>query len=146
MASLIGHTIGNYRVTRLLGEGGMGVVYQAEHPVIGRKVAIKLLHTWMARDQEGCRFFNERRLSHHRSRDIVEILTSAIPRRTLFSGVLSVRRLTRLGPRSAAARSGSHRRSDLHARPAHGKGISQAHLNPQKHQLLTTEAGRYHHF
>ena len=49
-ASLVNHTIGNYRVTSQLGEGGMGVVYLAQHPVIGRKVAIKLLHAVLARD------------------------------------------------------------------------------------------------
>ena len=43
--SLVGQTIGNYKVVEQIGEGGMGVVYMAEHPVIGRKVAIKLLHT-----------------------------------------------------------------------------------------------------
>ena len=48
--SLVGHTIGNYKVVQQIGEGGMGVVYLAEHPVIGRKVAIKLLHATCARD------------------------------------------------------------------------------------------------
>jgi len=41
---LIGETIGNYRITRLLGEGGMGAVYLGENPKIESKVAIKLLH------------------------------------------------------------------------------------------------------
>ncbi len=39
---LIGHAVGSYRVVRLLGKGGMGSVYMAEHPAIGSKVAIKL--------------------------------------------------------------------------------------------------------
>src|SRR6266581_3092821 len=38
---LIGHPVGSYRVVRLLGKGGMGSVYMAEHPAIGSKVAIK---------------------------------------------------------------------------------------------------------
>ena len=75
-ASLINHTIGNYRVTSLLGEGGMGVVYLAQHPVFGRKVAIKLLHAVLARDQDiVARFFNEARAIHMVAHEnIVEIL------------------------------------------------------------------------
>jgi len=40
---VIGETVNNYRVTELLGEGGMGAVYLAEHPFMGRKAAIKVL-------------------------------------------------------------------------------------------------------
>ena len=40
---LVGQTIGSYRVTGLLGAGGVGSVYLGEHPVIGSKVAIKVL-------------------------------------------------------------------------------------------------------
>ncbi|HVT10561.1 MAG TPA: serine/threonine-protein kinase [Polyangia bacterium] len=74
--SLVNQTIGNYRVLRLLGEGGMGVVYLAQHPVIGRKVAIKLLHAALARDPDiVSRFFNEARAIHMIAHEnIVEIL------------------------------------------------------------------------
>ena len=41
--SLIGLPIGNYVLKSLLGVGGMGAVYLAEHPAIGRQVAIKVL-------------------------------------------------------------------------------------------------------
>ncbi len=37
-------TIGKYQVVRELGRGGMGVVYEAQDPLIGRSVAIKSLH------------------------------------------------------------------------------------------------------
>ncbi len=75
-ASLVNQTIGNYRVVSLLGEGGMGVVYLAQHPVIGRKVAIKLLHAALARDPDiVSRFFNEARAIHMIAQEnIVEIL------------------------------------------------------------------------
>jgi serine/threonine-protein kinase len=48
----VGQTIGNYRITTKLGEGGMGVVYLAEHPVIGKKVAMKAIHPELSRNAE----------------------------------------------------------------------------------------------
>src|SRR5579859_7038525 len=38
-------TIGPYRLTRLLGEGAFGRVYEAYQPFLDRKVAIKVLRT-----------------------------------------------------------------------------------------------------
>ena len=59
---MIGEMLGSYKVVSKLGEGGMGVVYVAEHPMIGRRVAIKLLLPELSRDQEiVARFFNEAR-------------------------------------------------------------------------------------
>ena len=40
----IGQQVGNYVVTRKMGEGGMGAVYLAKHPRIEREVAIKVLN------------------------------------------------------------------------------------------------------
>jgi serine/threonine-protein kinase len=43
MAALDGTLIGRYKVVRLLGKGGVSSVYLAEHPVIGTRVAIKVI-------------------------------------------------------------------------------------------------------
>jgi serine/threonine-protein kinase len=40
---LVGKRIGDFIVKRRIGAGGMGIVYEGEHPIIGRKVAIKIL-------------------------------------------------------------------------------------------------------
>src|SRR3954470_6651836 len=48
----VGQTIGNYRITARLGEGGMGIVYLAEHPVIGKKGALKAIHPELSRNAE----------------------------------------------------------------------------------------------
>ena len=62
---LLGATVGSFRIQRLLGLGGMGSVYLAEHPVIGNRVAIKFLHDSLAQDPDTVwRFYQEARAAH----------------------------------------------------------------------------------
>jgi serine/threonine-protein kinase len=43
-AELYGEMAGEYRIVRKLGTGGFGSVFEAEHPVLKRKAAVKVLH------------------------------------------------------------------------------------------------------
>ncbi len=75
--SLIGKNIGNYRVVAKIGEGGMGAVYLGEHPLIGKRVAIKVLHEDLATKEDiVSRFFIEAKavndIGHPNIVDIVD--------------------------------------------------------------------------
>ena len=66
---MIGQQIGRYRIVGSVGVGGMGEVYRAEDPRLGREVAIKILPPILADDPEAfTRFKREARaiaaLSH----------------------------------------------------------------------------------
>jgi predicted Ser/Thr protein kinase len=60
----IGSTIGRYRIEAVIGRGGMGVVYRAEEPELGRHVAIKVIAPDFADDEAfRKRFKRESRLA-----------------------------------------------------------------------------------
>lgn len=48
-----GHTFGHYRIESVLGEGGMGIVYEATDLKSGRSVALKVVNPDRARDVDG---------------------------------------------------------------------------------------------
>ena len=52
-AALVGSILsGRYLIERLIGEGGMGAVYQAEHTHMRKRLAVKVLHPEMSRMSE----------------------------------------------------------------------------------------------
>ena len=60
---MINTTIGKYKLTRLIGEGGMASVYEAEHEMLGTKVAVKVLNPILsANAQIRERFKNEAKM------------------------------------------------------------------------------------
>jgi serine/threonine protein kinase len=141
--------IGNYRVVQQLGEGAMGEVWLAEHPIMGRKVAIKLLHPLLSADPEvATRFFNEARainlIAHE---NIVEILDFG---QTTGGQPYFIMELLEGEPLSAPIARGPMDAAqvvlvaDQMCRAlgaAHAKGIVHRDLKPENVQLVTKADG-----
>ena len=58
-----GQTFGDYRILRLLGQGGMGEVYECEHVPSSRRVALKVMSHTLASEDDRKRFLREGRLA-----------------------------------------------------------------------------------
>ncbi|MGW4352080.1 protein kinase domain-containing protein [Nocardia sp. NPDC004582] len=55
-----GAVIAGYVIERVLGQGGMGTVYLAQHPNLPRKIALKVLHaSWVHDEYIRARFYSE---------------------------------------------------------------------------------------
>jgi tRNA A-37 threonylcarbamoyl transferase component Bud32 len=52
MSTLVGKTVGKYKLLELLGRGGMAEVYKARHPTLGRDVTVKILHQHLAEGED----------------------------------------------------------------------------------------------
>lgn len=141
---------GKYKLLRLLGDGGMGAVYEAEHLGLGTHVAIKVLHTELAR-RPGLveRFVQEARVSAQirsphvvhvtdvdRTPDGVAYLVMELLQGEPLSNV--VRREKRLGAGTAC----EYTLQILQAlEAAHALGVIHRDLKPDN-VFLTFEGGR----
>lgn len=129
---MIGETISHYRVLRVLGEGGMGVVYEAEDVRLGRHVALKfVVHNAPDRKEAIERFQREARaasvLNHpnictihdvgeHEGRHFIamELLEGEALDRILASGPLRPRRALELAGQIAEGLMAAHGRGVIH--------------------------------
>jgi len=125
---------GRYRIIKTLDEGGMGTIYLAEHILIKRRVAIKILRPELAADAEVLeRFMNEARaagsLGHPNivestdmgfTREEVPYIVFEYLEGTLLTdeiyrvGGLPVRRALRIGEQIASALFAAHNAGVVH--------------------------------
>ncbi len=142
---MIGERVNNYEVRSILGEGGMGAVYLAEHPFMGRKAAIKVLRRELAEDRGLVeRFMNEARaanaIHHPNIIDIIDVglLPSGIPYLMMefLEGESLAKRIERQGrlPVADAVAVATQTASALDA--AHDKGIVHRDLKPDNLYLV----------
>jgi len=72
-----GYVVGEYRVERVIGRGGMGVVYSGVQPVIEKRVAIKVLNSELSSDPALVRRFLDeaRAVNRIRHPNIIDIFS-----------------------------------------------------------------------
>src|SRR6516165_57034 len=154
--SLIGKSIGNYQIKAKLGEGGMGAVYLGEHPLIGKRVAVKvLLEELAAKEEIVNRFFNEAKaVNDIGHQNIVDIVDFGKMKSTDAAGADIVYFIMEfLDGESLAARlrrTGLSFKETIHVisqccsalAASHAKGIVHRDLKPENIYLLTRGADR----
>src|SRR5882757_9754042 len=135
-----GTQVGAYRLVQQIGEGGMGTVWLAEHTMLGRRAAIKLLHPmFTARQDIVSRFFNEARAATSiADPGIVQIFDfghhvdgSAYIVMELLDGEPLDRRLKREGALSLADGLRLVRQVASTLGAAHARGIIHRDLKPE---------------
>jgi len=130
----VGASVGNYQVLQKIGAGAMGNVFLAHHPVIGKRVALKVIHPELASNEEMiARFFNEARavtqIGHENIVDVqdfgqtpdgdsfivMELLEgSSLGDKLKHEGALSVPRATHIALQLADGLSAAHARGIIH--------------------------------
>jgi len=84
MADRVGQQLGNYRLHRLLGEGGFAEVYLGEHIHLGTQAAIKVLHTQLTSDDVEKFRIEARNIAHLVHPHIVRVLEFGVEGKTPF--------------------------------------------------------------
>lgn len=150
-ADLVGLLEGRYRVEALLGEGGMGRVYRAEHVGLQKPVALKVLRSELGADATVVARFQNEAIAASKMGDprIVEVTDFG---RTPEGGFYSVMELIRGQTLEVPlAKSGAFESQQaielleqisLALQVAHTHGIVHRDLKPQNVMLLESAAGQ----
>jgi serine/threonine-protein kinase len=138
-ALTIGTTVGNYKILEKIGEGGMGAVYLAAHPLLGRKAAIKVLLPEHSKKADLVnRFFNEAKTAASlRHPALVEVFDfgflpdgSGYIVMDYLEGESLAARLERVAPLAPEVAAEIARQMAAGVAAAHGQGIVHRDLKP----------------
>ncbi|MCU1281849.1 MAG: uncharacterized protein JWM53_5395, partial [bacterium] len=140
-----GTMIGEYRVEGKLGEGGMATVFSATHPLIGKKVAIKVISRRLCSDLHAVeRFIGEARTVNQIGHpNLVDIFAFGVLPDGRAYFVMEWLQGETLGARMAAGRMSTPRALDVLLQivdaleAAHDKGVVHRDLKP--HNIFVIE-------
>ncbi len=144
-SALLGLALENkYRIIRLIGQGGMGEVFEAEHTGLGKRVAIKLLLEKYASDGEALARFQREALAASRIGDphiidVMDIGTAPDGRSFVVMELLSGMSLAQAieqGPMEPVRALAIMRQVLRAVGAAHAKGIVHRDLKPDNIYLL----------
>ena len=142
---------GKYRITRLIGEGGMGAVYLGENVRISRKVAIKVLHAGLTENREVTqRFEREAQAAGRIGNDhILEVLDlGSLPNGDHYivmeylDGEPLTARIKERGRMQPMELAGLTRQVLVGLAAAHRAGIVHRDLKPDNIFILKEKAGK----
>ncbi len=147
--SMIGTRLGRWTLTRLIGRGGMGRVYEARGGLMNRKVALKLLNEELAKDPSFVkRFHREAKLLSSLSHPhVVDVIDRGEDEGCLWFAMdyvrgESLRKLMDRGPILPERTAGIAMQIASALDYAHGKGIIHRDLKPEN--VLLDEHGSVH--
>nr|HEX4313908.1 serine/threonine-protein kinase [Kofleriaceae bacterium] len=149
-----GEVVGNFRIVKRLGEGGMGTVYRVEHVVLGRQYALKVLrHKVIERDPTAAgRFLREARAAARiRHANIVDVFDFGYVGdgrpffvMELLEGESLQDRLERVGPLQPAEVVSIARQLALGLGAAHDCGVIHADVTPSNALLVSRDGEEPH--
>jgi tRNA A-37 threonylcarbamoyl transferase component Bud32 len=148
-----GDAVGDYVVAGKIGEGGFGSVYRAEHPLIGKQVAIKVLNRQYSADPSMVQRFvaEARAVNQIRHRNIIDIFGfGQLPDgrhyyvMEFLEGSPLDQYVTDRGRVSLADAIPILRSVARALDAAHGKGIAHRDLKPENVYLAFEEGGGLH--
>jgi serine/threonine protein kinase len=145
-----GDLVGEYEIEAKIGEGGFGSVFRAVHPVIGKVVAIKVLHRRYSAQPEMVRRFvaEARAVNQIRHGNIIDIFAFGHLEdgrhyyvMEYLEGCSLEQHITQSGPLSLAESIPILRRLARALDAAHTKGIAHRDLKPDNVFMATDEDG-----